>query len=105
MSVQPLVFDTRTAAELLGCSERWLKIQLRSGRFPGRKITKRWVLSEEDIAAILEMSAVPRGGADASIAECVEEILDTTPGLNDEQMTRLAELLRLTFGDSEVSAQ
>jgi Helix-turn-helix domain len=63
MSVKPLVFDIRTAAELLGCSDRWLKIQLRSGRFPGRKITKRWCLSEEDINAILQMSAV-RGGSD-----------------------------------------
>ena len=60
-------------------------------------IAGRWMLSGSDPNEITEMSAVPRG--DVSIAASVQEILDTTPGLSDEQRTRLAELL--TSGDSE----
>jgi hypothetical protein len=103
--IKPVLFSTRTGADLLGVSERWLKEQLRSGEYPGRMIAGRWMLSESDLDEIIEMSAAPRGVVDACIAECVQEILDATPGLNDEQRTRLTELLRLTFGDSEVSAQ
>jgi hypothetical protein len=97
--IKPVLFSTRTGADLLGVSERWLKEQLRSGEYPGRMIAGRWMLSGSDLDEIIEMSAVPRGAVDASIAECVQEILDTTPGLNDEQKIRLAELLT---GDDDV---
>lgn len=62
--MKPILYNIRTSAELLGCSERWLREQLYSRKFPGRMIAGRWRLSQEDLDAIIEMSAVPRGGAD-----------------------------------------
>jgi hypothetical protein len=43
------------AAAVIPCPERWLADGLRSGRFPGRKIARKWMLSDQDIAAILEI--------------------------------------------------
>jgi hypothetical protein len=62
--MEPIVYNTKTAAELLGCSERRLREQLYARKFPGRMIAGRWMLSQADLDAIIEMSAVPRGGAD-----------------------------------------
>jgi hypothetical protein len=59
-----IVYNTSTAARLLGCSERWLKEQLRAGIFPGRIIARRWMLANEDLDEIVRLSAVaPKGDA------------------------------------------
>lgn len=47
------------AADVMGCSERWLTDQLRARRFPGRKINGHWRMTDEDIAAALEICKQP----------------------------------------------
>ncbi|MCK0174769.1 helix-turn-helix domain-containing protein [Mycolicibacterium sp. F2034L] len=47
------------AAELIGCTERWLADQLRARRFPARKINARWRMTDEDIAAAIEACKQP----------------------------------------------
>jgi hypothetical protein len=46
------------AAAELHCSERWLADNLRAGRFPAKKIGRKWLLSGDDIAAILRICSV-----------------------------------------------
>lgn len=46
------------AAAELNCSERWLADNLRAGRFPGKKIARKWMLDGDDIAAILQICSV-----------------------------------------------
>ena len=50
--------DLRQAAAELLCTERWLADGIRSGRFPAKKINRRWVLGEDDLAAILRICSV-----------------------------------------------
>lgn len=46
------------AAGKLQCSTRWLADNLRAGRFPAKKIGRKWLLSDDDIAAILQLCSV-----------------------------------------------
>ncbi len=50
-------YSTADAAEQMGCSERWLIEQLRASRFPGRKVARRWRLTDQDIADALDICA------------------------------------------------
>ena len=50
--------DLSQAATELRCTERWLADGLRSGRFPAKKIGRKWVLGDDDIAAILRICSV-----------------------------------------------
>jgi Helix-turn-helix domain len=50
--------DISQAAAALHCSERWLTDNLRAGRFPAKKIGRKWVLSDDDITAILQLCSV-----------------------------------------------
>jgi hypothetical protein len=59
--MEPVLKDLQQAAEAIPCTQRWLADGLRSGRFPGHKIGRRWMLSEGDIAAILEICSVTPG--------------------------------------------
>jgi Helix-turn-helix domain len=52
------LWDLSQAAAELHCSERWLADNLRSGRFPAKKIGRKWMLSDDDIAAILQICSV-----------------------------------------------
>ncbi len=45
------------AADVIGCSERWLTEQLRSGRFPGRKVGRQWRMTDEDVRDALGICA------------------------------------------------
>jgi hypothetical protein len=45
-------------AEDLRSNERWLADQVRNGTFPAHKIGRRWVFTDEDIAAILQICSV-----------------------------------------------
>ncbi len=50
-------FSVAQVVEQIGApSERWVIEQLRSGRFPGRKMGRRWRMTEEDVIAALEVS-------------------------------------------------
>jgi Helix-turn-helix domain len=63
------LMDLGQAAAKLQCSERWLANNLRAGRFPAKKIGRKWVLDYDDIAAILRIcSVVPVGSAADSSA-------------------------------------
>jgi hypothetical protein len=53
-----ILFDLGQAAAQLHCSERWLADNLRAGHFPGKKIMRKWVLSVDDIAAILQICSI-----------------------------------------------
>lgn len=46
------------AAARLHCSKRWLADNLRAGRFPAKKIGRKWMLSDDDIDAILQICSV-----------------------------------------------
>jgi hypothetical protein len=50
--------DLAEAAAELHCTERWLADNLRSGRFPAQKIARKWVFSDHNISAILQICAV-----------------------------------------------
>jgi hypothetical protein len=50
--------DIPQAAKRIPCPERWLADNLRSGRFPGKKIGRKWMLSDDDIAAIVQICSV-----------------------------------------------
>ena len=55
--MKTLTRSPREAAQLLGCSERWLIEQLRANRLPGRKIGRHWRLTDEDIENALALCA------------------------------------------------
>jgi hypothetical protein len=50
--------NLQQAAESIPCKGRWLADGLRSGRFPGKKVGRKWMLSDDDIAAILQICSV-----------------------------------------------
>ncbi len=51
-------YSTAEAAHEMGApSERWLIEQLRSGRFPGRKLGRHWRMTDEDILDALAVCA------------------------------------------------
>jgi hypothetical protein len=54
------LLDLSQAAVELHCSERWLADNLRAGRFPAKKIGRRWMLSDDDITAILKICSMNR---------------------------------------------
>ncbi|GAY18732.1 hypothetical protein MSZK_54580 [Mycobacterium sp. shizuoka-1] len=51
-----LTYDLAAATERIGApSTEWLIVNLRHGRFPGRKIGRHWRLTDDDIQAILDI--------------------------------------------------
>ena len=58
-----ILMDLSQAAEKLGCSPRWLADNLRSRRFPAKKIGRRWMLDDDDIAVILKICSVNQASA------------------------------------------
>lgn len=49
-------YSVAEVVEQIGApSERWVIEQLRSGRFPGRKIGRNWRLTEGDVVVALEV--------------------------------------------------
>jgi hypothetical protein len=56
--VPEVIPDTELAARW-DVSLRWLQDRFRSGEFPGRKISRRWYVTEDDCAEILRRTAVP----------------------------------------------
>jgi excisionase family DNA binding protein len=50
-----LTRSTHEAAQLLGCSERWLIEKLRDNRLPGRKLGRHWRLTDQDIEDALAL--------------------------------------------------
>jgi hypothetical protein len=67
----PILKDIAQAAAAIPCTERWLADGLRSGRFPGRKIARKWMLSDQDIAAILEICSVAPTAVSAGSTPCL----------------------------------
>ena len=57
-SVKPLLHTVAEVAALMRCPERWLLMQLRAGRFPGRKVQRQWRMSDADIARVIELCVV-----------------------------------------------
>ena len=50
-----ITYSIEEVTQQLGApSSRWVIEQLRSGRFPGRKVGRNWRLTEQDIAESLE---------------------------------------------------
>jgi hypothetical protein len=98
------IYGTKTAAEILSCSERWLKERLREGDWPGRKVTNRWSMSQQDIDEVIRLSAsarepglndfIPGAVTENLVVDHVAKILTEIPELTEEQRVRLAELLR-----------
>lgn len=54
-----LTFDLTEAAERIGgVSEKWLAAQLRSRKIPGRKVGRKWRMTQGDIDACLDIFKV-----------------------------------------------
>jgi hypothetical protein len=65
----PLLFTLDQTATVLGCKPRWLADQLRARRFPGRKVARKWMLSEDDLDEIVRRCAVaPQSPPPAGVA-------------------------------------
>jgi hypothetical protein len=76
-----ILFDLGQAAAKLHCSERWLADNLRAGHFPGKKIMRKWVLSADDIAAILQICSVnhpPPFSVDSSVSHALSSSMTET---------------------------
>lgn len=58
VSVPPLL-SVPQLAKRLGCRSRWIEDRVRSGEFPGRKISRRWAFTEDDVQEIIRRIAVP----------------------------------------------
>jgi hypothetical protein len=56
--VPDLISDVELA-ECWNISPRWLQDRFRSGEFPGRKVSRRWFVTDDDIAEILKRIAIP----------------------------------------------
>jgi hypothetical protein len=56
--VPDLISDVELA-QRWNVSPRWLQDRFRSGEFPGRKISRKWFISDDDIAEILKRIAIP----------------------------------------------
>jgi hypothetical protein len=67
-----LTFDLTEAAERIGgVSEKWLAAQLRSRKIPGRKVGRKWRMTQGDIDACLDIFKVcpnPNPKLDLTIA-------------------------------------
>jgi hypothetical protein len=65
-----LTFDLAEAAERIGgVSEKWLAAQLRSRKIPGRKVGRKWRMTQGDIDACLDIFKVcPNPKPDRTVA-------------------------------------
>jgi len=53
--MQPITYDIADAAQRMGApSERWVVEQIRTGRFPARKMGRAWRMTEQDITDALD---------------------------------------------------
>ncbi|AMT72141.1 helix-turn-helix domain-containing protein [Mycobacteroides immunogenum] len=68
-------YPLEEAAEHFGNSPEWLAVQLRSGRFSGYKVGRKWRMSDADIAEALE--------------KCRREVRPETPAGEVEAGSRL----------------
>ncbi len=83
--------DLSQAAAKLNCSERWLADNLRAGRFPAKKIARKWFLDDDDITAILEICSVNRASAfpvDSSLSHAPASSMTKTTLRRLEQRSR-----------------
>lgn len=79
-----MIDDTHGIPEVaasLDCSERWLVEQIRSGRFPARKIGRTWRMTDSDVAAALDacLNDAPR----------VAHVIDIATGLTPRSRRRV----------------
>jgi hypothetical protein len=51
----PNVYELSEAAAKIKVSQRFLATGLRCGRFPGSKAGRKWVLTDDDLVAILNI--------------------------------------------------
>jgi hypothetical protein len=72
-----ILSDLSQAAARIPCSERWLADNLRAGNFPGHKIGRKWMLSDENITEIIHLCAVPTAFSAVS-AESASSMTPTT---------------------------
>ncbi len=90
-----ILMDLSQAAEQLGCRPRWLADNLRSRRFPAKKIARKWVLDDDDIAAILKICSVtPAAGSSPSAATSSSMTKTTARRLQQGSHRRSATILR-----------
>jgi excisionase family DNA binding protein len=66
------------AAARIPCSERWLADKLRAGEFPAHKIGRRWMLSDENITAILQICSVTPTAVPINTGLCAKPLTSMT---------------------------
>lgn len=52
-------FSVEAAAERMGVSAHWYGLRLRDRTFPGRKIGRKWRVTEQDFQEALESTYTP----------------------------------------------
>jgi hypothetical protein len=65
-----MIRDLGEAAAEIRSSERWLADNIRRGRFPAKKIGRKWMLDDDDMSAILEICSINQSSvlsADSSV--------------------------------------
>jgi len=85
------LMDLSQAAAALRCSERWLADNLRAGRFPAKKIGRKWVLGDGDITAILEICTAnhaPAFSADPAVSGSPSSSMTKTTARRLQQKSR-----------------
>jgi len=88
--------STGEAAEIFGApSERWYIEQIRSGRFPGRKIGKKWRVTDNDILTALNICRNEQHVADPEVLPVV--------GLTPRSKQRLSKSARLEGGGDDAA--
>jgi hypothetical protein len=76
-----ILLDLGQAAAKLNCSERWLADNLRAGRFPGKKIMRKWMLTADDISTILQICStnhIPPFSVDSSVSHAPSSSMTKT---------------------------
>ena len=94
ISRTPQVFTLdQVAGPVLPCNERFVADKLRAGLWPGRKVGRKWVLTEDDLREIVRICVVNPTAPPADTANT-----QASPGISS--MTRTtARRMRNAGGD------
>ena len=88
--------STAYVADYVMCSsERWLIEQLQSGRFPGRKVGRHWLMTDRDIEDALDICSNDQRRADPHTLPAV--------GPTARSKQRLSKLPRLEGGGDDAA--
>lgn len=92
-TASPFLFTLDQTAQRLGCKPRWLADQLRARRFPGHKVGRKWMLTEDDVHEIVQRCAVV-----AEASQCTGSATPPIPQGSSMTRTTARRLRRAGYG-------